>query len=78
MPTFGADPSRILQHVFQSPDAIGQRAREALEEWLKNYGEKLSPKQREDLTGILKEIGGGPERIRLTERLRDANAVHDS
>lgn len=33
-PTFGSDPSRILRHVFDAPDSIGARSREALDHWL--------------------------------------------
>jgi ABC-type cobalamin/Fe3+-siderophores transport system ATPase subunit len=78
MPTFGADPSRILQHVFHSPDAIGQRAREALDKWLVEFGGRLAPERRLQLESILTEIGGGPERIRLREILANADAVKDS
>lgn len=78
MPTFGADPSRILQHVFQSPDSIGQRAREALEEWLVEFGGRLAPGRRAQLEAILAEVGGGPERIRLRETLANAHVVQDS
>lgn len=78
MPTFGADPSRILQHVFQSPDAIGQRAREALEVWMGEFGNRLAPGRRAQLEAILNEIGGGPERIRLRETLAKASALQDS
>jgi ABC-type transport system involved in cytochrome c biogenesis ATPase subunit len=78
MPTFGADPSRILQHVFQSPDSIGQRAREALEEWMAEFGGRLAPARRHQLEAILAEIGGGPERIRLREAFAKFNAVQDT
>ena len=55
-----------------------KRQREALDKWLNTYGDNLSDEQRQKLTEILTEIGGGPERIRLTERLRAAHVVRDS
>jgi ABC-type cobalamin/Fe3+-siderophores transport system ATPase subunit len=66
MPTFGADPGRILQHVFGSPDNMGQRAREELGQWLKD---SLDPTQREDLQKILREVGAGYLRSKLWANL---------
>ena len=66
MPTFGADPGRILQHVFSSPDNMGQRAREELGKWLE---QSLDPEQREKLLTILREVGAGYLRSKLWANL---------
>jgi hypothetical protein len=66
-PTFGADPGRILLHVFGAPDVIGSRAAEFLRS-------KLDPAKwplegREKLKLLLDEIGSGWPRAKLMEIL---------
>ncbi len=60
MPTFGADPGRIMQNVFASPDSIGSRAQELLENWL-----KLPPEDQATLEHLVRELGGGYHRAKL-------------
>ena len=66
-PTFGADPGRILLHVFGAPDVIGARAAEFLRS-------KLDPakwplEDREKLKLLIDEIGSGWPRAKLMEIL---------
>jgi len=66
-PTFGADPGRILLHVFGAPDVIGARAAEFLRS-------KLDPakwplEDREKLRLLIDEIGSGWPRAKLMEIL---------
>jgi ABC-type transport system involved in cytochrome c biogenesis ATPase subunit len=71
-PTFGADPGRILLHVFGSPDTIGSRAAEFLREKLKKEWKK---EDLDELERLVSEIGSGWPRAKLAEilsKLEDA------
>lgn len=65
-PTFGADPGRILLHVFGSPDVIGSRAVEFLREKLKK---EWTANDRAELHRLVNEIGSGWPRAKLAEIL---------
>lgn len=65
-PTFGADPGRILMHVFGSPEIIGRRAAEFLREKLK---QEWTADNRDELARLVEEIGAGWPRAKLTEIL---------
>jgi len=60
MPTFGADPGRIMQNVFAAEDTIGKRAEELLDHWL-----KLPPQDQATLEHLVRELGGGYHRAKL-------------
>jgi hypothetical protein len=66
-PTFGADPGRILLHVFGAPDVIGARAAEFLREKLDPA--KWPPEDREKLRLLIDDIGSGWPRAKLLEIL---------
>ena len=66
-PTFGADPGRILLHVFGAPDIIGARAAEFLRSKLDPA--KWPPEDREKLRLLIDEIGSGWPRAKLMEIL---------
>jgi hypothetical protein len=66
-PTFGADPGRILLHVFGAPDMIGARAAEFLRSKLDPS--KWPPEDREKLRLLIDEIGSGWPRAKLMEIL---------
>lgn len=71
-PTFGADPGRLLLHVFGAPDVIGSRAAEFLRS-------KLDPAQwpredREKLRSLIDEIGSGWPRAKLMDILDELDA----
>lgn len=70
-PTFGADPGRILLHVFGSPDVIGRRAAEFLREKLKK---EWTSADRDTLEHLVNEIGSGWPRAKLAELLARLNA----
>jgi ABC-type Mn2+/Zn2+ transport system ATPase subunit len=76
-PTFGADPGRILLHVFGAPDVIGARAAEFLREKLKQV--EWSEAEREKLRALVDEIGSGWPRAKLMELLDqlDGNQPED-
>ncbi len=74
-PTFGADPGRILLHVFGSPDVIGSRAAEFLREKLRK---EWTPENREELERLVNEIGSGWPRAKLSEILLKLDAAQDS
>lgn len=74
-PTFGADPGRILLHVFGSPDVIGSRAAEFLREKLK---QEWTQAKREELERLVEEIGSGWPRAKLAEILGQLDAASDS
>jgi predicted ATPase len=65
-PTFGADPGRILLHVFGSPDTIGKRAAEFLRERLTK---EWKQEDRAELERLVSEIGSGWPRAKLAEIL---------
>lgn len=65
-PTFGADPGRILLHVFGAPDVIGARAAEFLREKLRKEWE---PHEIEKLENLIDEIGSGWPRAKLIDIL---------
>lgn len=65
LPTFGADPSRIMTDVFGAPQSIGERAFDELEKWLRE-----PPKTREELAEIVERIGGGLHRAELRALLQ--------
>lgn len=67
-PTFGADPGRILLHVFGAPDVIGARAAEFLRSKLDPA--KWPPEDREKLQLLIDEIGSGWPRAKLMEILK--------
>jgi hypothetical protein len=78
-PTFGADPGRILLHVFGAPDVIGARAAEFLRSKLDPA--KWPPEDREKLRLLIDEIGSGWPRAKLMEileRLDSPDAVPGS
>jgi hypothetical protein len=66
-PTFGADPGRILLHVFGAPDVIGARAAEFLRSKLDP--QKWPEEDREKLRELIDEIGSGWPRAKLMEIL---------
>ncbi|KAA0889841.1 AAA family ATPase [Oryzomonas rubra] len=66
-PTFGADPGRILLHVFGAPDLIGARAAEFLRSKLDPA--KWPAEDREKLRTLIDEIGSGWPRAKLMEIL---------
>jgi predicted ATPase len=66
-PTFGADPGRLLLHVFGAPDVIGARAAEFLREKLRKV--EWSAEEREKLRELVDEIGSGWPRAKLVELL---------
>jgi predicted ATPase len=70
-PTFGADPGRILLHVFGSPDVIGSRAVEFLREKLRR---EWTVADRAELERLVEEIGSGWPRAKLAEILSRLDA----
>lgn len=66
-PTFGADPGRLLLHVFGAPDIIGARAAEFLREKLDPR--KWPPEDRDKLKALIDEIGSGWPRAKLMDIL---------
>ena len=64
-PTFGAEPSRILLHLFNREDTIGLLSEQKLKEWT---GEDWTGR-RDELEQIVQQIGGGWPRAKLTESL---------
>lgn len=64
-PTFGADPGRILLHVFGAPDVIGARAAEFLRSKLDPA--KWPEEDRQKLRELIDEIGSGWPRAKLME-----------
>lgn len=66
-PTFGADPGRILLHVFGAPDVIGARAAEFLRSKLDPA--KWPREDREKLRSLIDEIGSGWPRAKLMDIL---------
>ena len=70
-PTFGADPGRILLHVFGSTDTIGSRAAEFLREKLKK---EWKQEDRAELERLVNEIGSGWPRAKLAEILAKLDA----
>jgi hypothetical protein len=81
-PTFGADPGRILLHVFGSPDTIGSRAAEFLREKLKQEWRSADPVKAEELRAelerLVSEIGSGWPRAKLAEILSKLDAPPSS
>lgn len=73
-PTFGADPGRILLHVFGAPDVIGARAAEFLREKLKQVD--WSYEEREKLRVLVDEIGSGWPRAKLMELLDELEGTY--
>jgi hypothetical protein len=74
-PTFGADPGRILLHVFGATDVIGRRAAEFLREKLK---QEWTEDNREELQRLVDEIGAGWPRAKLSEILSKLDAPSGS
>ncbi|HYN79058.1 MAG TPA: AAA family ATPase [Lamprocystis sp. (in: g-proteobacteria)] len=74
-PTFGADPGRILMHVFGSPEIIGRRAAEFLREKLK---QEWTADNRDELARLVEEIGAGWPRAKPTEILLRLDASSGS
>lgn len=74
-PTFGADPGRILMHVFGSPEVIGRRAAEYLREKLK---QEWTASNRDELARLVDEIGAGWPRAKLAEILAKLDAPSGS
>ncbi len=72
-PTFGADPGRILLHVFGAPDVIGARAAEFLRDKLKQV--EWSDDEREKLRALVDEIGSGWPRAKLMELLDELDGT---
>jgi predicted ATPase len=70
-PTFGADPGRILLHVFGSKDTIGSRAAEFLREKLRKH---WTTDNRDELEKLVNEIGSGWPRAKLAEILSKLDA----
>jgi energy-coupling factor transporter ATP-binding protein EcfA2 len=70
-PTFGADPGRILLHVFGAPDVIGARAAEFLREKLNKV--EWSADEIEKLSKLIDEIGSGWPRAKLMDMLDELN-----
>ena len=73
--TFGANPGRILLHVFGSTDVIGRRAAEFLREKLK---QEWTKQNREELQRLVDEIGAGWPRAKLSEILSKLDAASGS
>ena len=66
-PTFGADPGRILLHVFDAPDIIGSRAAEFLRSKLDPA--KWPPEDHDKLKALIDGIGSGWPRAKLMDIL---------
>lgn len=78
-PTFGADPGRILLHVFGAPDVIGARAAEFLRSKLDPA--KWPAEDQEKLRSLIDEIGSGWPRAKLMEildQLENTDAASDT
>jgi energy-coupling factor transporter ATP-binding protein EcfA2 len=71
-PTFGADPGRILLHVFGAPDIIGARAAEFLRGKLTQVN--WSEEDRNKLSTLIDEIGSGWPRAKLIDILESFDA----
>lgn len=65
IPTFGAEPSRILLHTIGDSDTIGALA----ERTLRDYMHQDWTGKRNELEQVLKVIGGGWPRAKLTQLL---------
>ncbi|MCC6907132.1 MAG: AAA family ATPase [Phycisphaerales bacterium] len=71
--TFGAEPGRVMLHVFGMQASIGSRAEQALRAYL---GQKWDAQNRNELERLLLAIGGGWPRARLQQildEMRDAS-----
>lgn len=64
--TFGAEPGRIMLHVFGQSETIGKFSDEILHKWLEK---KWNKSNIEQLNWIVDNIGGGWHRARLREEL---------
>ena len=67
LPLFGADPGRVLLHVFGAPDMIGVRAAKLLRAKLAQVN--WSYDDREALRALIDETGSGWPRAKLMEIL---------
>lgn len=69
-PTFGADPGEVMMRVFDTPDSVGKRA----QEWLDNNN--WSAMSTEELEQLIAKVGPGFYRTELrtlmNERRRNA------
>lgn len=73
-PTFGADPGRILIHVFGASDVIGARAAEFLRSKLDRA--KWPPEASEKLRSLIDEIGSGWPRAKLMDILEEIEPLY--
>ncbi len=64
--TFGAEPGRVMLHVFGMQASIGSRAEQALRRYL---ARTWDGKSREELETLVSAIGGGWPRARLQQIL---------
>lgn len=67
MPLFGADPGRVLLHVFGAPDMIGVRAAKLLRAKLAQVN--WTDDDKEALRALIDETGSGWPRAKLMEIL---------
>ncbi len=65
-PTFGAEPGRVMLHVFDMAASIGTRAEQALRERL---AQDWTGENRDELGKLVSKIGGGWPRARLQQIL---------
>lgn len=67
-PTFGAEPGRIMLHVFEMAEAIGSRSGEVLRQKL---AAGWNADTRDELERLVAKIGGGWPRARLQQLLNE-------
>ncbi|MCE5280358.1 MAG: AAA family ATPase [Planctomycetaceae bacterium] len=72
-PTFGAEPGRVMLHVFETAECIGSRADEVLRQKL---AEDWTADTRDALERLVAKIGGGWPRARLQKLLDEL--THDT
>ena len=66
VPTFGAEPGRVMLHVFDMTASIGTRAEQALR---KQLAKDWTDKNRAELEKLVDTIGGGWPRAKLQQIL---------
>jgi ABC-type multidrug transport system ATPase subunit len=79
LPLFGADPGRVLLHVFGAPDMIGVRAAKLLRAKLAQA--QWSAADKQSLQALIDETGSGWPRAKLMEileHLDSPDAPHNS
>ena len=76
LPLFGADPGRVLLHVFGAPDMIGVRAAKLLRAKLAQVN--WTDADKEALRALIDETGSGWPRAKLMEILEHLDSPHAS